>query len=45
MRKNRHSQEIGVEVTSRNAKAVEEEIARTVGLEGKRCPAIWKETK
>jgi len=45
MRKKGHFKETGIEVTAGNAKAVEEEIARIVGLEGERCPAIWRETK
>jgi hypothetical protein len=36
---------LGINVTRENAKDIEHEIARTVGLEGKRCPEIWKETK
>ncbi len=36
---------LGIEVTKENAKDIEHEIARTVGLEGKRCPEIWMETK
>ena len=32
-------------VTKENAKDIEEEIAKTVGLPGEHCPAIWKETK
>ena len=36
---------LGILVTKENAKDIEEEIARTVGLQGENCPAIWKETK
>jgi len=36
---------LGINVTGENAKDIEHEIARTVGLEGKRCPEIWKGTK
>ena len=36
---------LGIDVTGENAREIEHEIARTVGLEGKRCPEIWKETK
>ena len=36
---------LGINVTRENAEDIEREVARTVGLEGKRCPEIWKETK
>jgi hypothetical protein len=36
---------LGILVTKENAKDIEEEIAKTVGLQGEHCPAIWKETK
>lgn len=36
---------LGINVTKENAKEIEHEISRTVGLEGKRCPEISKETK
>ena len=36
---------LGINVTRENAKDIEHEIARIVGLEDKRCPEIWKETK
>lgn len=36
---------LGILVTKENAKDIEEEIAKTVGLPGEHCPAIWKETK
>ncbi len=36
---------LGINVTRENAKDIEREIARTVGMEGKHCPEIWKETK
>ena len=36
---------LGINVTRENAKDIEQEIARTLGLEGKRCPEIWEETK
>lgn len=36
---------LGITVTKGNAKGIEHEIARTVGLAGKRCPEIWKTTK
>jgi hypothetical protein len=36
---------LGIGVTRENAKDIEREIARTVGLEGRKCPEIWKETK
>lgn len=36
---------LGIKVTRENAKDIEQEIARTVGREGKRCPEISKETK
>jgi len=35
---------LGINVTRENAKDIEHEIARIVGLEDKRCPEIWKET-
>jgi len=35
---------LGIIVTRENAKDIEHEIARIVGLEDKRCPEIWKET-
>lgn len=36
---------LGILVTKENAKDIEEEIAKTVGLQGEHCPAIWKEAK
>jgi|GEM_PF-1455307 len=37
--------EIGVKVTTENAKDLEIAIAEIVGKAGERCPAIWGETK
>jgi hypothetical protein len=45
MKKKGHFEPLGIAVTKDNAKAIEEEIARTIGLEGERCPMIWKEVK
>lgn len=45
MKKKGYFEPLGIAVTKDNAKAIEEEIARTIGLEGERCPMIWKEVK
>jgi len=45
MKKKSYFEPLGIAVTKENAKVIEEEIARTVGLEGERCPMIWKEAK
>ena len=45
MKKNGYFEPLGILVTKENAKDIEEEIAKTVGLQGKHCPEIWKETK
>jgi len=45
LRENGYFDGLGIEATKENAKAIEEEIARTVGREGEHCPAIWKEMK
>jgi len=45
MKKKGYFEPLGILVTKENSKDIEEEIARTVGLQGEHCPAIWKETK
>jgi len=45
MKKKGYFEPLGILVTKENSKDIEEEIARTVGLQGGHCPAIWKETK
>ncbi|HEX9907441.1 MAG TPA: hypothetical protein VGB78_03115 [Thermoplasmata archaeon] len=45
MRKKGYFDEIGVVVTKENAKEVEREIARIVGVKEAHCPEIWRETK
>jgi len=45
MKKKGYFEPLGIAVTKENAKAIEEEIARTVGLKGEKCPTIWKEVK
>ena len=42
MKKKGYFEPLGIAVTKENAKAIEEEIARTVGLKGEKCPTIWK---
>lgn len=45
MKKKGYFEPLGILVTKENVKDIEEEIAKTVGLQGERCPVIWKETK
>lgn len=45
MKKKGYFEPLGILVTKENSKDIEEEIARTVGMQGEHCPAIWKETK
>jgi hypothetical protein len=45
MKKRGYFEPLGILVTKENAKDIEDEIAKTVGLKGEHCPAIWKETK
>jgi hypothetical protein len=45
LKKNGYFESLGILVTKETAKDIEDEIAKTVGLQGENCPAIWKETK
>ena len=45
MKKKGYFEPLGVLVTKEKAKDIEKDIAKTVGLQGENCPAIWKETK
>lgn len=45
LKKKGYFDELGIVVTKENAKEIEQEIARTVGLMGEHCPAVWRETK
>jgi len=45
LKKKGYFDELGIVVTKENAKKIEQEIARTVGLKGEHCPAVWRETK
>ncbi len=36
---------LGIAVTKENAKEIEQEISRIVGLRGEHCPAVWREMK
>lgn len=45
LRKKGYFEGLGIDVDKKNAKAIEEEIARIVGRRGQHCPAIWREMK
>jgi len=45
LKKKGYFDELGIVVTKENAKGIEQEIARTVGLKGEHCPAVWREAK
>lgn len=45
MKKKGYFELLGILVTKENAKDIEEEIAKTVGLQGEHCPAVWNKTK
>jgi BioD-like phosphotransacetylase family protein len=45
LKKKGYFEPLGIRVTKDNAKDIEKEIARTVGMQGEHCPAIWNETK
>jgi hypothetical protein len=45
LKKKGYFEPLGIIVSKENAKDIEEEIAKTVGLQGEHCPAIWKATK
>lgn len=45
LKKKGYFDELGIVVTKENVKEIEQEIARTVGLKGEHCPAVWSETK
>ncbi|MCU0852339.1 MAG: hypothetical protein MUC90_03660 [Thermoplasmata archaeon] len=45
LRKKGYFDALGVEVTKENAKEIEREIARIVGVKDGHCPEIWKEMK
>lgn len=45
LKKKGYFDDLGIEVSEENAKAIEHEVARIVGREGEHCPAVWKEMK
>ncbi len=45
LKKRGYFEPLGIIVSKENAKDIEAEIARTVGLKGEHCPAIWEAAK